>query len=506
MRKITLFILTIFTVATLHAAARPSLDGRAVVADSGTMPRGLFARTVGYLPGDSVTVTNPATGSTIDVLVLGAIDPSEGVAILLSPESADALRIRPDSNVQVKLTKRAGSLDENANGSAVLSEDEPEPEEETPAPESYGDDSPAEPDDEEYEEYAAVPESEETAEEIPAVAERREEPVRPAAPKETLYEEVPPLPKDGVRAERAAAATPADDDLQKVVLIEGSEEIKVTPDAELVGEEIPVTPENEPAEVEELAKVEDDISKAGEEIPVTPDDEPAEVEVIAEAEEPAQSRLQQVIVVETERAVAADEEPLQPVIEELPVYVEESRVAAEELEELPYGIETEPEVELAYSENMPYSEEEIDAYQPIVLVPTDANPPAHDDYYDEPPAAVAESMEESASAPVAEAPAPAVEEEPRAVVSNDWSNYVVPSLRNLRAGSYYVQVATLSSEENVRSFVERYTSKYPVVLVPNSSKTAYQVMVGPLNIDEYGSVDEKFKAYGFKDSFVRKIH
>jgi hypothetical protein len=30
-------------------------------------------------------------------------------------------------------------------------------------------------------------------------------------------------------------------------------------------------------------------------------------------------------------------------------------------------------------------------------------------------------------------------------------------------------------------------------------------MVGPLNIDEYGSVDEKFKAYGFKDSFVRKI-
>ena len=108
MKKITFFILTIFTVATLFAAARPSLDGRAVVADSGTMPRGLFARTVGYLPGDSVTVTNPATGSTVDVLILGAIDPSEGVAILLSPEAAEGLRIKPESNVQVKLTKRSG--------------------------------------------------------------------------------------------------------------------------------------------------------------------------------------------------------------------------------------------------------------------------------------------------------------------------------------------------------------------------------------------------------------
>ena len=124
MKKLTVFILTIFTVATLFAAARPSLDGRAVVADSGTMPKGLFARTVGYLPGDSVTVSNPAAGTTTDILVLGAIDPSEGVAILLSPEAAEALKIAPGSNVQVKLTKRSGSLDENASGSAVLSNDD----------------------------------------------------------------------------------------------------------------------------------------------------------------------------------------------------------------------------------------------------------------------------------------------------------------------------------------------------------------------------------------------
>ena len=121
MRKILVFILTIFTVALIFGAARPSLDGRALVADSGTMPKGFFARTVGYLPGDSITVTNPTNGASVDVLILGAIDPSEGVAILLSPEAADSLNIKKGSNAQVKLTKRSGSLESNARGSAVVS-------------------------------------------------------------------------------------------------------------------------------------------------------------------------------------------------------------------------------------------------------------------------------------------------------------------------------------------------------------------------------------------------
>ena len=106
MKKLISFLLSCLTLSVLFAAARPSLDGRAVVADENEMPKGLFARTIGYLPGDSVTVTNPANGSTVDVLILGSIDASEGVAILLSPEAASRLAIRKDSNVQVKITKR----------------------------------------------------------------------------------------------------------------------------------------------------------------------------------------------------------------------------------------------------------------------------------------------------------------------------------------------------------------------------------------------------------------
>ena len=97
------FILTSFS---------PSLDGRAIVANEGEMPQGVFAKTVGYLPGDSIGVTNLTNKTTIDVLVIGALDPSEGVAILLSPEAAKLLNIEKDSNHIVKITKRSGQLDQ----------------------------------------------------------------------------------------------------------------------------------------------------------------------------------------------------------------------------------------------------------------------------------------------------------------------------------------------------------------------------------------------------------
>lgn len=481
MKKITLFILTIFTVATLFAAARPSLDGRAVVADSGSMPRGLFARTVGYLPGDSVTVTNPATGSTVDVLILGAIDPSEGVAILLSPEAADGLRIRPDSNVQVKLTKRSGSLDENANGSAVLSDVADEAAAKSvevsaeipetmkgvvaePSPESN-----PEPD---YEEFPAVPEENK---ELAAVAPVEESPVIASIPAqvveektelEPLYEEVPAIQEETLEkvVDDSLNSLPADDEkLQKVVLVE----------------EEPAYPEEKESEIvaiEEEKKVED-----------------------------VEEKKQNLVSNEPELASIVQEEELPPLDEE----VKEVAVVSEEI----------PEEKK--SEDAPLA----DAYQPIILVPAEPNPPVVEEIAElEPSVEVAESAEVAEGAEVAEKsetpevtevveviPA-AVEEnsekslaEKKPLVSNDWTNYVVPSLKNLRSGSYYIQVASLGNTDNIKNFVDKYSCKYPIVLVQNSGKTVYQMMVGPLNIDEYGSVDEKFKAYGFKDAFVRKI-
>ena len=475
MKKITLFILTIFTVGTLFAAARPSLDGRAVVAEGGTMPKGLFARTVGYLPGDSVTVTNPATGSTIDVLILGAIDPSEGVAILLSPEAADGLRIKPDSNVQVKLTKRSGSLDENANGSAVISEGEDETPAVTEVP-AVAEETPAK-NEVAVEETPAAAEKE-PVEEIPVVAET------PAVEEVPVVAEEEPVEETLVVAEKTDEKVPVEE--------EAVEETAVI--AEKPVEEVPVVVAAEPVVEEQPAKDEVVPETVYEELPPLPKDEKLQKVVVVklEEEEPKlESETESLAAVEEIPASEVNAEAEQPVaLEEIPAAetVAESEQPVE-IEEIP-GVETEPVVVL---NETPVEEENTDAYQPIVLVPAEPNPPAAEEL----------TVEESTPVAVELEAAPVKEEAPKVVVSNDWTNYVVPSSKNLRRGSYYVQVASLGNTDNIKSFVDKYSAKYPVVLVRNSS--TYQVMVGPLNIDEYGAVGEKFKDYGFKDSFVRKI-
>ena len=75
----------------------------------------------------------------------------------------------------------------------------------------------------------------------------------------------------------------------------------------------------------------------------------------------------------------------------------------------------------------------------------------------------------------------------------------------LKKGMYYLQIATLSNEENVANLTEKYGKKYPLALIKQENKNAYRVLVGPLNADEFGMIKERFESYGFKDAFLRKI-
>ena len=120
MKKLFGLIFSVLLCGTVFTSFSPSLDGRAVVAADGVMPKGVFAKTVGYLPGDTISVTSLTTKSTVDILVIGSIDSSEGVAILLSPEAAELLGLSKDSNNVVKITKRSGQLDEAVAGTAVI--------------------------------------------------------------------------------------------------------------------------------------------------------------------------------------------------------------------------------------------------------------------------------------------------------------------------------------------------------------------------------------------------
>lgn len=76
--------------------------------------------------------------------------------------------------------------------------------------------------------------------------------------------------------------------------------------------------------------------------------------------------------------------------------------------------------------------------------------------------------------------------------------------KDLREGSYYVQVATALTEADVDKIIGKY-KKYPFVKVPFEKKDGYKIMVGPLTNDEKGAILAKFKSFGFKDAFVRKI-
>ena len=103
---------------------------------------------------------------------------------------------------------------------------------------------------------------------------------------------------------------------------------------------------------------------------------------------------------------------------------------------------------------------------------------------------------------------PTVLEENVAAVENEapsWEKYLVPSLQDLESGKYYIQIASLRDDKNIEEIISKYANNYPITIVPNKAGTVKQVMVGPLSMDEYGVVLQRFKSYGYKDAFLRKI-
>jgi hypothetical protein len=76
----------------------------------------------------------------------------------------------------------------------------------------------------------------------------------------------------------------------------------------------------------------------------------------------------------------------------------------------------------------------------------------------------------------------------------------------LRRNAYYVQIATLSDKNKIHTVLGTYGEKYPLALVPLVADSAsYQVLVGPLNVDEYGVVLARFQSSGYEDAFWKKI-
>ena len=71
MKKLIGIICSLLICGTLFTSFSPSLDGRAIVAEEGVLPQGLFAKAFGYLPGDSISVTSLSSKESVDILVIG---------------------------------------------------------------------------------------------------------------------------------------------------------------------------------------------------------------------------------------------------------------------------------------------------------------------------------------------------------------------------------------------------------------------------------------------------
>ena len=502
MKKISLVLLVVLMAFTFLGASKPSLDGRAEVANYGELPAGLFAKSPGYLPGDTVIVTNPQANISIEVMVFGSFDATEGIAIILSPEAAKELYITKGSNVIVQVTKKSDAYYENTILSKTL---------ETYIPETDVDaESEALLQDPVFAELV----KESIAEEVEAV-ETPEEVVIPM--EDILFEEI--LATEEEIPEEVIAEEIVEEIPEEVIAEEIVEEIPEEVIAEEVVEEIPeeIIAEEIVEEIPEEVIAEEVV----EEIPE---------EVIAEVivEEIPEEVIAEEVVEEIPEEVIAEED-LSKIPQTLPDWSEErpipdfgfsdentdSETSEEFIAEMTRGIEDEPAVETT---------EDVETTEEVALVPTEPKPPVFtiipvpveeeiledDSIIEEPEVIFVEEVDEVEDKQEnSESEEVLVLLDAKMILNEDVLEIeevvysAVKPVNSLPEDKYYVQIATYSKYENMEAVVKKYGKNYPIVVYQPSGRSDYQVMIGGLNKDEYAIVLERFRKAGFKDAFLR---
>ena len=524
MKKFLSGILFLLISVFIFADSSASVEGVIEVAGKDELPAGYFGKAAGYLPGDSVSITNPNTGITLQILNLGTLDASGGIAILISEESAKSLGIERNSGVKVKLAPRSGYFDETVSGNAVLDEKTLPAAKEEPVS-----DVSAEPEAASQPAVQAEPESASQPAENAAVSVETAAPVAVAGvPLIADTEDSAEEENAEVAAVEDEAETPVDEigseteddfsDEEKLSAEPVEEEVSADDEPSVEEQTEPVIVEapapTEECEVpeepyEDYESVEDGFLESKEAVEQPSPAEESEVEAVTveepdpieeETEDlPEEENAELVIVEEPQEeepeTPTEDETEEEAVTVEEPSPIEEDSAEENQMEEVsePEEVVAEPNAE---PEAQSSGESESSDYAPIVLVPSEPESP-------EPP--VDASIENE---PIEIVPVESVPEEKKSEpepLQTEYpvsiQDYVVSSESALASNCYYIQIATMGNIRNIENILVKY-SKYPVSLIPAGKN--YRVLVGPLSVDEYGAVLAKFKNAGFKDAFVRK--
>lgn len=553
MKKFLSGILFLLISVFIFADSSASVEGVIEVAGKDELPAGYFGKAAGYLPGDSVSITNPNTGITLQILNLGTLDASGGIAILISEESAKSLGIERNSGVKVKLAPRSGYFDETVSGSAVLDEktlpaEKAEPAVEAPSepavqaePESAPQSAEnvavvaaetaapvavagvpliADTDDSGEEENAEVAAVEDEGE-VPADEDNPADESETPAEENVSEDEADFSDEEKLSAEPVEEEATADEEPSVESVEEETEPVVVEAPAPIEECEVPETDEAAADEIpeepyEDYESVEDGFLESKEAVEQPSPAEESEVEAVTveepdpieeETEDlPEEENAELVIVEEPQEeepeTPTEDETEEEAVTVEEPSPIEEDSAAEEnQMEEVsePEEVVAEPNAETeAQAEPEVQSSEESESsdYAPIILVPSEPESP-------EPSVPASAEDEPIEIVPVESVPEEkTAEPEPlRSEYPVNIQDHVVSSESALASNCYYIQIATMGNIKNIENLLVKY-SKYPVSLIPAGKN--YRVLVGPLSVDEYGAVLAKFKDAGFKDAFVRK--
>lgn len=503
----------------LFASFSPSLDGRAVVADPGTLPEGYFAKTVGYLPGDSIIVSNLASEKTLDILVVGSLDQSEGVAILLSPEAAAELGIVKDSNVIVKITKRSGQLDEAVSGTAVIAQGE------TSLSAGMDKNAAGEAAREATADEAAVEEEQADADE--SAAEAADDIEKAETDLENAEGELDTAEDDIAEAEAISdervsdepVVTEADDEGERIAEETGAETEGAADKSEAVGETIAATEEEAVPDEKIIAE---DVPEDTREI-----SEAIAEDIPAESEQAQESRItDEPVVTESDEALAEAEKAAEESAVDERAVPDEAALSDEKI-----AVDAPPEEIADVAGDTAQKSDEAPKDEALIAEPVESVPPADDNPYtaivltqdderktettdktsvETRTSEIAQSEVESTTATAessisVSSSGDALAAATAASIAREYGARTAENLLSLDKGSYYVQIAAFSAPSNIRETLAKYGRDYPVTLVPLASGGATQVMIGPLSVDEYAVVLERFKSYGYKDAFIRKI-
>lgn len=478
--KISIIIAAVFFIS----ASKPSLDGRALVASPGELPPGLYVKAAAFLPGDTVLITNPAAKVSIEALVFGTFSPSEGVAVILSPEAADVLLITKDSNSIVQLTKSGGDTEHSVLAKAFDKTSPPVSAEE-PADDSVP-----------YENYVKS--------EVPA----KTEPVTPEVQDGQTADVVEPAEASVPIAQEPEhiAQTDTAETVSQTEVASGEAASSAVTSKEVASSEAASTEASSPEESFETEQVFTpfaDIASskvpepesAAENPPAEIPAETAELSAVPE-EEPSPIAVSEAVydepLVETTVSSASDTEtPIdeQPAESEVPLYTEAEQPLYTETE-IPEAEEaqslSEPNILITAEDNPPVFEESVESDEDFVAPKNDLP-----DYF-------TSSQEDEAS----------FNEKPlySENVYFDTDSHLIDGIDAFGKGSYCIQLATYKNKAYIAEVFEKYGDKYPIRLLKSEKiPEAYQVLIGPLNKDEYPVILKRFVSRGFKDAFVRSV-